>query len=64
MSGLDDALARCEYAPLHNWLIDNIYRHARAYTPDELLIRATGEALHTGPYLAYLTEKFDALYPG
>ena len=64
VSGLDDALARCEYAPLHNWLIDNIYRHARAYTPDELLTRATGEALHTGPYLAYLTEKFDALYPG
>ncbi len=37
VSGLDDALARGEYAPLHEWLRQNIYRHARAYTPDELL---------------------------
>jgi len=64
VSGLDDALARGEYAPLHNWLIDNIYRHARAFTPDELLTRATGQPLNTAPYLAYISDKYEALYPG
>lgn len=63
VSGLDDALTRGEYAPLHNWLSDNIYRHARAYAPDELLVRATGQPLNTGPYLAYISEKYEALYP-
>ena len=31
--------------------------------PDELLQRSTGSKLNTGPYLRYLTEKFDLLFP-
>ncbi len=60
--GLADALAGGEYAPLLTWLTENIYQHGRAYTPEELLVRSTGEGLQTGPYLAYLTEKFSDLY--
>jgi carboxypeptidase Taq len=59
---LDTHLARGEYAPLLSWLTENIYRHGRAYSGSELLIRATGRDLNAAPYLAYLRDKFGALY--
>lgn len=62
VAGLDDALARAEYAPLLGWLTDNIYRHGRAYSAEELLVRSTGSALEVGPYLRYLEDKFTDLY--
>jgi carboxypeptidase Taq len=60
---LDDALTAGNYRPLLGWLATHIYRHGRAYSPSELLVRATGDALQTGPYLAYLEGKFGELYP-
>jgi carboxypeptidase Taq len=62
--GLEASLAAGDYRPLLEWLTAHIYRHARAFSPSELLIRATGEDLHTGPYLAYLENKFGELYGG
>ncbi|MBI5670548.1 MAG: carboxypeptidase M32 [Chloroflexi bacterium] len=62
VTGLDDALARGDYAPLLGWLTDNIYRHGRAYSASELLQRATGRDLEVGPYLHYLETKFTDLY--
>lgn len=55
---LDDDLAEGNYDPLHTWLRENVYAHGRAYSPEELLVRTTGEGLSVGPYLAYLEEKF------
>lgn len=63
VSGLDKALARGDYAPLLGWLTENIYRHGRAFSAEELLVRSTGSALTVEPYLAYLTEKYDDLFP-
>jgi carboxypeptidase Taq len=62
VQGLDDSLATGDYAPLLRWLTENIYRHGRAFTPSELLIRATGEDLQTGEYLAYLAGKYGEIY--
>ncbi len=59
VGGLDDAIAAGDYRPLLDWLTANIYRHARAFSPEELLVRATGEGLTTGPYLAYLSGKYN-----
>jgi carboxypeptidase Taq len=64
IAGLDDSLAAGDYRPLLAWLTENIYRHGRTFSPSELLTRATGEDLQTGPYLAYLAGKFGDLYPG
>ena len=61
LPGLDETLASGDYAPLHTWLRENIYRHGRAFSPEELLIRTTGEGLSAGPYLSYLTTKFGTL---
>lgn len=62
VAGLDDGLARGDYQPLLGWLTDNIYRHGRAYSASELLVRATGHDLEVEPYIAYLNAKFTDLY--
>jgi carboxypeptidase Taq len=61
--GLDDALARGDYAPLRGWLTHNVYRHGRALSPEELLVRSTGSGLNVEPYLTYIKTKYDELFP-
>lgn len=60
--GLTEQLASGEYGELLAWLQYHIYRHGRAYSADELLRQVTGGPLQTAPYLAYLTQKYRALY--
>jgi carboxypeptidase Taq len=55
-------IARGEFATLHGWLRQNIYRHGRKFRPDELVRRATGSSMRIAPYIAYLREKYGALY--
>ena len=50
------------FTALHDWLVDNIYRHGRKYRPNELVQRATGSPMRMEPYLAYLRGKYDKLY--
>ena len=51
------SIAAGDFAPLREWLRDNIHRHGRKYTSRELLRRATGEELQVEPLLAYLEGK-------
>lgn len=60
VAGLD----RADYAPLRNWLTDNIYRYGRSLTPAEALLRVTDGPLDIGPYVALLTEKVSVLTSG
>ncbi len=60
---MDEALAAGNYAPLFNWLRENLWRHGRAFSAGELLQRATGSDLNTGPYRAYLSKKYSELFP-
>jgi len=62
VGALDDSLAAGDYAPLLGWLTENIYRHGRAFSGSELLIRSTGADLTVEPYLNYLRAKFTDLY--
>ncbi len=55
-------LAEGDYQTLLAWLSENIYRHGRAYSADELLTRVSGEGLNTAPLLAYLERKYSDLY--
>jgi carboxypeptidase Taq len=59
---LDGQLARGDYAPLRGWLTEDIYRHGRTFSAEELLQRITGTDLDAGPYLAYIQEKYGSLY--
>lgn len=58
---IDAGLAGGNYAPLRNWLADNIYRYGRSSSPAETLQRVTGGPLDAAPYVRQLTEKVAAL---
>ena len=55
-------IARGGFATLHGWLTENIYRHGRTLTPDEIVAGATASPMTTAPYLAYLRGKYGVLY--
>jgi carboxypeptidase Taq len=57
-----DEIRRGEFATLHGWLCENVYRHGAKFTADEIIQRATGRALQTEPYLDYLWGKYQPLY--
>jgi carboxypeptidase Taq len=59
---LDAGIAAGEFAPLLGWLRENVHRHGRKLTPDELVQRATGRPIEAGPWIAYAREKFASLY--
>jgi carboxypeptidase Taq len=51
-----------KFAPLFNWLKRNVHQHGKKYIPADLIQRATGRPLSTGPYLRYLESKFSEVY--
>jgi carboxypeptidase Taq len=59
LGDVEEHFARGEFAPLREWLAEQIYRHGGMYPPRELLQRVTGSDLDPGPYLAYLHTKFE-----
>jgi carboxypeptidase Taq len=54
---IDASIAAGDFAPLREWLRDNIHRHGRKFTSRELLMRVTGEELQVEPFLSYLETK-------
>ncbi|MCB9878518.1 MAG: carboxypeptidase M32 [Planctomycetes bacterium] len=62
LGGLAPLLAKGEFAPLREWLRENVHRHGRRYLPAELCQRATGAALSSEPFLAYLERKLFDVY--
>ena len=59
---LDEQFERGEFDPLREWLRENVHRHGRAFTPQELLQRVTGSAINPAPYLRYLERKLGELF--
>jgi carboxypeptidase Taq len=59
---IPDEISHGRFDLLHGWLRENIYRHGRKFTPDELIRRVTGGPLTLEPYKAYLLEKYGAIY--
>jgi len=55
-------IGKGEFATLHGWLRENIYRHGRKFTAAELTQRACGTQLSIEPYVAYLSAKYGELY--
>lgn len=55
--GVQKGLDTGDYAPLHGFMRDNVWRHGRAATPAETLERVAGGPLDVAPYLADLEDK-------
>ena len=59
---ISEEIRKGEFGTLKGWLNENLYRHGRKFKPDEIVRRATGEAMTTEPYVAYLRSKYGELY--
>lgn len=59
---LDTNIEKGNFAPLRQWLKDNIHKHGKIYGAEELISRATQEPLRATPYIQYLKQKYQNLY--
>jgi carboxypeptidase Taq len=59
---LDEQFASGDFAPLLQWLRENIHLQGQRYTAGELVQRVTGRPLSHEPLMAYLRTKFGPLY--
>ena len=59
---IPEQIRRGEFGTLHEWLRQNIYRHGRKFTADELTRRVTGEGIQVDDHMAYLRTKFSDVY--
>jgi carboxypeptidase Taq len=59
---IPEQVARGDFATLHGWLVEKIYRHGRKFTADELTRRATGRGIRVDDHIAYLRAKFSDVY--
>lgn len=50
------------FGTLHAWLRENIYRHGRKFTAQELMQRVCGQPMSVEPYIRYLRTKYGELY--
>jgi carboxypeptidase Taq len=59
---LPDEFAQGKFDTLLTWLNENIHRHGRKYTSQELTQRVTGGPIDPAPYVAYLEQKYTDVY--
>ena len=62
LPGLDGQIEKGDFGQLLKWLQVNVYQHGRKFTPNELMERATGKPVSAEPWIAYVRQKFGALY--
>ncbi|HRE48121.1 MAG TPA: carboxypeptidase M32 [Aggregatilineales bacterium] len=55
-------IAAGKFDTLRGWMAEHLYRHGRKFEPKELIQRATGEAMNARAYVAYLKDKYSAIY--
>jgi len=61
-SSIVDEIAQGHFETLLRWLREHVHCSGRKFLPSELLLQATGRGLQAEPYLAYLKEKYSAIY--
>jgi carboxypeptidase Taq len=59
---LDEQIERGDFAPLREWLRENVHRHGRKLTAAEVVERVTGGPFEVAPYVSYLRDKAGAIY--
>jgi carboxypeptidase Taq len=59
---LSDQVRAGELGALRDWLREHVHRYGRKFMPRELLERELGSGLDPQPLLAYLRDKFGAIY--
>ncbi len=54
--------ANGDYALLLKWLRENVHKHGRRYTSEELCERVTGEKLDINYFMKYIEAKYSTIY--
>ncbi len=62
ISDVDGKIRDGNFAPMREWMNENVHSHGRAYKSDDLIEEATGEPLTADYFLDYVNEKFSDLY--
>ena len=57
-----DKIANGDFAPILEWLQENMYSKGKKYTPKELVQRMTGESINPKYYLEGLEAKYREIY--
>lgn len=55
-------LEKGDFSQIHQWLGERVHQHGLCYLPDELIVKATGEAFNPSYYVQYLKEKYTKIY--
>ncbi len=50
------------FSEIREWLRENIHQYGKLYTPNELIVKVTGEELNAKYLVEYLEEKYTAVY--
>ncbi len=59
---VDGLLENNNFEFINDWLKNKIHNNAALYTPEEILIKATGEKFNPKYYIEYLEDKFKKIY--
>ncbi|MCZ2097619.1 MAG: carboxypeptidase M32, partial [Anaerolineae bacterium] len=59
---IPDEIAAGKFDTLLGWLRENIHRHGRKFTAEELTQRVTGESIDCTYYMQYLYSKYSEIY--
>ncbi|MDY6765646.1 MAG: carboxypeptidase M32 [Halobacteria archaeon] len=62
LDDLEGDVRKGNFDDLHSWLTENIHKHGKRYTTDDLIAQATGEEFTADYFIDYVTEKYNRLY--
>jgi carboxypeptidase Taq len=57
-----EKVSKGELGFIRQWLHEHIYKFGRQYTPQEIVMRISGQPLSEQPFVAYLEKKFKHIY--
>ncbi|HTM68938.1 MAG TPA: carboxypeptidase M32 [Candidatus Binatia bacterium] len=62
LPGMEEGFAEGEFAPLLDWLRQNVHERGSLASADAIVREATGSGLDAGPFARYLEDKYAGVY--
>lgn len=59
---IEGDLEKCDFSNINKWLKDNIHTYGSLLTPEQIMVKATGEKFDSKYYIDYLSNKYKELY--
>ena len=57
-----ESLRKKTTADVNEWLKEHVHKYGKTLSPNEMLIKATGEAFNPKYYIDYLKNKYSKIY--